>query len=65
MSIGFVPLKRVSDMLHEHAQLSSMRHIKINVVNIVDHLGRTLLVPTLFCSTWQVSMFGFHSVLDG
>ena len=36
-----------------------LRHIQINKVLVVDHLGRNLPVPTLFCSTWKVDFFSF------
>jgi hypothetical protein len=34
-----------------------LRHIQINKVLVVDHLGRNIPVPTLFCSTWKVDLY--------
>jgi hypothetical protein len=31
-----------------------LRHIQVNRVMVVDHLGRNIPVPTIFCSTWEV-----------
>jgi hypothetical protein len=43
----------------------SLRHIQVNKVLVVDHLGRNIPVPAVFCSTWQVGFFRpcIHHVL--
>ena len=35
----------------------SLRYIQLDKVVVVDHLGRNIPVPTMFCSTWKVSYF--------
>ncbi|KZP18388.1 hypothetical protein FIBSPDRAFT_1046259 [Athelia psychrophila] len=32
---------------------ASLRHIKVDTVIVVDHLGRNLPVPKIFCNSWQ------------
>jgi hypothetical protein len=32
----------------------SIRGIKDNTIDVVDPLGETIPVPTLFCMTWEV-----------
>ena len=34
--------------------LFPLRHIRIHTVLLVDHLGRNLPIPELFCSSWKV-----------
>jgi hypothetical protein len=34
-----------------------LRHIQVDTVLVVDHLGRNIPVPTLFCSKWEVTSF--------
>ena len=31
-----------------------LRHIQVSKVTVVDHLGRNIPVPIIFCSAWQV-----------
>jgi hypothetical protein len=38
-----------------HRGPTSLRHIQLNAVLVVDHLGRNLPVPTIFCSSWKVN----------
>jgi hypothetical protein len=38
-------------------RLPFLRHIQVDAVLVVDHLGRNIPVPTQFCSTWEVSPF--------
>lgn len=33
---------------------ASLQHIKVDAVIVIDHLGRNLPVPLIFCSSWQV-----------
>ncbi|KZP08415.1 hypothetical protein FIBSPDRAFT_262250 [Athelia psychrophila] len=40
---------------------ASLRHIHIDTVIVIDHLGRNLPVPTIFCKSWQ----DFHAVIVG
>jgi hypothetical protein len=49
---GFVSLSRFHDLYSR--RLTSLYHIKLNSVDIVSHLGQTIPVPTIFCSTWKV-----------
>lgn len=32
----------------------SLGHIQLNKIIVVDHLGRNIPVPTIFCSAWEV-----------
>ena len=34
----------------------SIRGIKDNTIDVVDPLGETIPVPTLFCMTWEVGL---------
>jgi hypothetical protein len=34
-----------------------LHHIQVDKVLVIDHLGRNIPVPVIFCSTWQVSGF--------
>jgi hypothetical protein len=52
LTAGHVSLKELHLRLKQHS--SSLHHIKINTVQVVDHLGEIILVPTIFCSTWKV-----------
>ena len=49
---GHESLKCFHDLLNR--RLPSMGHIQINAVQVVDHLGCIIPVPTIFCSTWKV-----------
>jgi len=33
-----------------------LRHIQVDTVLVVDHLGRNIPVPTIFCSKWEVDL---------
>ncbi|KAF7969479.1 hypothetical protein HWV62_27275 [Athelia sp. TMB] len=33
-----------------------LQHIKIDVIYVIDHLNRTLPVPTMFCDSWEVKI---------
>jgi hypothetical protein len=35
-------------------RLPFLGHIKINAVQVVNHLGDVIPVPDVFCSTWKV-----------
>ena len=39
-----------------------LRHIQVSKVTVVDHLGRNIPVPTIFCSAWQVRCNHKHIV---
>lgn len=47
-----IPLKRFHDLLSQRMRI--LCDIQVNVVQVVDHLGRHLSVPIVFCSTWKV-----------
>jgi hypothetical protein len=49
---GHVPLARFRDLLTQ--RLPFLGHIKINSIHVVDHLGQSIPVPTIFCSNWKV-----------
>jgi hypothetical protein len=34
-----------------------LHNIQVDKVLVVDHLGRNIPVPAIFCSTWKVSCF--------
>jgi hypothetical protein len=36
---------------------ASLRHIQVTSINVVDHLGKNLPVPTMFCTSWKVHLF--------
>lgn len=40
-------------------RLTSLHHISVETVSVVDHLGRDIPVPTIFCSTWKVGFVSF------
>ncbi|KAF7982771.1 hypothetical protein HWV62_26680 [Athelia sp. TMB] len=42
-------------------ETASLRHIKVDMLMVVDHLGRNLPVPMMFCHNWQ----DFHLVIAG
>jgi hypothetical protein len=52
LGAGYVPINEFQNVLRPH--LPSLRHIQINTVQVVDHLGQTLPVPIMFCSAWKV-----------
>jgi hypothetical protein len=35
----------------------SLRRVQVDMITIVDHLGRNIPVPILFCSAWTVNLF--------
>ena len=35
----------------------SLRHVQVDMITVVDHLGRNIPVPILFCSAWTVIHF--------
>jgi hypothetical protein len=39
---------------------SSLHHIQVDKILVVDHLGRNIPVPTIFCSTWRVGISRPH-----
>ncbi|KZP26726.1 hypothetical protein FIBSPDRAFT_1040489 [Athelia psychrophila] len=42
-------------------EAASLRHIPLDAVIVIDHLGRNLPMPTMFCNSWQ----DFHVVITG
>ena len=48
---GPVSLRRFCSLLN---QLPWQNHIILEIVRVVDQLGRSILMPTVFCSTWEV-----------
>ncbi|KZP08602.1 hypothetical protein FIBSPDRAFT_938930 [Athelia psychrophila] len=42
-------------------EAASLRHIPLDAVIVIDHLGRNLPMPTMFCNSWQ----DFHVVIAG
>ncbi|KAF7983211.1 hypothetical protein HWV62_23486 [Athelia sp. TMB] len=55
---------------------TDLRHIVVDAICVVDHLGRKLPVPTIFCSSWKARSFqdyegltntdlNFHIVIVG
>lgn len=49
---GHLSLNQFHALLRQ--RLTSLRHIPVETVSVVDHLGRDIPVPTIFCSTWKV-----------
>jgi hypothetical protein len=41
---------------------SSLHHIPVSAVLVIDHLGQNIRVPIIFCSTWKVDFV--HCSLD-
>jgi hypothetical protein len=39
---------------YTYLQYGCLDHIQVDAVLVTDHLGQTLLIPTVFCSTWEV-----------
>lgn len=58
---GGVPLQYLRSLLGGGP--ASLHHIEVAAVQVVDHLGSNISVPTLFCSTWKVRrrFSSFHS----
>ena len=54
---GFVSPRRFHDLFIQRRP--SFRHIKLNAVDVVTHLGDTIPVPTMFCFTWKVLVVPF------
>ena len=52
MCAGQVSLKLFHTFLSE--RLPHLGHIQLYSVQVVDHLGRIIPVPTQFCSSWKV-----------
>jgi hypothetical protein len=42
-------------------RLPFLGHIKLNTVQVLNHLGDIIAVPDMFCSTWK----DFHYIIDG
>jgi hypothetical protein len=45
---------------------ASLHDIQVTSINVVDHLGENIPVPTIFCSSWKARLcltlyFGFGS----
>ena len=38
-------------------RLPPLHHIQLETVSVVDHLGQKIPIPTIFCSTWKVTLF--------
>ena len=38
----------------------SLRHIQVDKILVVDHLGWNIPVPTIFCSTWKVGFLALR-----
>ena len=49
---GHVSLDTFFSTLRE--RLPALCHIKLESISVVDHLGQTIPLPTVFCSTWKV-----------
>ena len=49
---GHITLKMFYASLHE--DLPPLRHIHLETVSVLDHLGQTMPVPSMFCCTWEV-----------
>jgi hypothetical protein len=54
---GHVSPARFRDMLNR--RLPFLGHIQISSVYVVNHLGQTIPVPTIFCANWKVIYFYF------
>jgi hypothetical protein len=37
-------------------------HIQVAKVQVVDHLGQPIFIPSLFCSTWKVCINETHAL---
>jgi hypothetical protein len=57
LSAGHVSFRRFHDWFSQ--RLPFLGHVKINAVNVVNHLGDVIPVPDVFCSTWKVPMISF------
>jgi hypothetical protein len=54
LSAGQLSLKDFHALLQLDPK--SSRHIQVENILVVDHLGRNIPVPTMFCSTWKVDI---------
>ncbi|KAF7982996.1 hypothetical protein HWV62_24610 [Athelia sp. TMB] len=43
------------------SELASLRHLEVDTVTVVNHLGRNMPVPLIFCKSWP----NFHIVISG
>ncbi|KIM74362.1 hypothetical protein PILCRDRAFT_828352 [Piloderma croceum F 1598] len=55
---GLATLQRFHGFNHQI--LPSLYHIKLNTVDVLNHLGEIIPVPTIFCSTWK----DFHYIVQ-
>lgn len=53
LNTGTVPLRRFLALLRQ--RLPFLGYIPLDAVRVLDHLGQFMPVPTMFCSTWEVS----------
>jgi hypothetical protein len=44
---------------------NSFHHIQANTVLVVDHLGRNIPIPTIFCSDWNVGFLSHCYTVAG
>ena len=51
---GHVSLRKFHTLLRQH--IPSLQHIQLETLSVVDHLGQNIPVPTMFCSTWKVTL---------
>lgn len=42
----------------------SLHHIQVDTVSVMDHLGWKLLVPTIFCFSWEVCLYCSTSMVS-
>ena len=49
---GLISVERFYNLLLQH--LPSLRHIRLETLSVVDHLGRNIPIPTNFCASWEV-----------
>ena len=54
MCANQLSLKRFHTSLSE--RLPYLGHIQLHTVQVVDHLGRIIPIPTQFCSSWTVGL---------
>jgi hypothetical protein len=49
---SFVSLRTFHELFNQ--RIPSLDHIKLDAVDVMNHLGKSMPIPIMFCSTWKV-----------
>ena len=44
-------------------ELAALQHIKVDTITVINHLGREMPVPLIFCQSWPVRRSDFRGEL--